>query len=314
MQKWCRSGGNEWILLFKWFFGTIYVVKIAIISKGETFMKTTVPNFASGEHKKIIMMILALIVVVAVIAALIVNFSGNGDTNTDTSAQSSQDTGGTAESGQDDTVPQLSDEQVQTQIEDLVARYRTAFVQADIETLKTLYNTDQILNSDVITATAQIITAYENTACYIKEGMDESSKVVFIYDDLKIDGIETLIPNISYIYVMQKDDGSYYIYPGEYSSSAADYVYSTEIQKYINERMSDSDIRELYTSTSEKLTQAMTQDSQVKSFVESLTEGEMSESAQSGTGESVSGETGQSIDESADVTGTDESSQSAVTE
>ena len=128
------------------------------------------------------------------------------------------------------------------------------------------------MNSDTIEATSQIIIGYENTTCYIKEGMDSNSKVVFIYDDLKVDGIETLIPNIAYVYMMQKEDGSYYIHPGEYDLNTSNYVYSSEIQKYISELIKENDIKTLYAETNEKFNQACNDDPDVRDFVDKLTQ------------------------------------------
>ena len=104
--------------------------------------------------------------------------------------------------------------------------------------------------------------------------MDSTSKVVFIYDDLKIDGIDTRIPNVAYVYVKQKDDGSYYIYPGEYDKATSDYVYSSDIQKYISELIKDEEINSLYASVNEKMSKAMNDDPKVKDFVQKLTAGE----------------------------------------
>ena len=270
-------------------------------------MKTTAPNHASGEHKKIIVIILIIIAVVAIIAALIFNLTGKNKNTAQGESQTVQDgqtnaSEDTASSGETDASV-LAD--TEAQINTLVTQYRTAFAQADIEALKTIYNTSDVMNSDVIAATAKIITGYENTECYIKDGMDDTSKVVFIYDDLKIDGIDTLIPNVAYVYLRQKDDGSYYIYPGEYDTATSDYVYSSDIQKYISELIKDNDINTLYASVNEKMTKAMNDDPAVKTFVEKLTSGE-----DSGQDESSSTET----DESLSAADTSESSTSETSD
>ena len=154
------------------------------------------------------------------------------------------------------------------------------------------------MNSDVITATSKIITGYENTACYIKDGMDDTSKVVFIYDDFKIADIDALIPNVSYVYLKQKADGTYFIYPGEYDQSTANYVYSSDIQKYISELIKDDDIKALYTSVNEKFSEPVSEDPKVKAFVDKLTGGdtgstdETGESGETGSGETKSGKSG----------------------
>lgn len=244
-------------------------------------MKTTVPNRASGEHKKIIMIILIIIALVAIIAALIFNLTGKNKNKADGETQTFAETDSglqtkeplDSSTGNNETGAPVA-EDTQTQIEALILKYRTAFANGDIEALKNVYNTNDVMNSEVIAATSKIITGYENTACYIKDGMDSTSKVVFIYDDLKIDGIDTRIPNVAYVYVKQKDDGSYYIYPGEYDKATSDYVYSSDIQKYISELIKDEEINSLYASVNEKMSKAMNDDPQVKNFVQKLTAGE----------------------------------------
>lgn len=229
-------------------------------------MNTKKPKRASGEHKKVIILILIAIVLVSTIAALI---TGRSKKDSDGSARSQTD----EESAQQNGEP-IADETVspemQVQIEYLISQYRSAFEDADIEALKGLYHTDTVMNADVITAASNIIKKYKNTTCYIKPGRDSNSKVVFIYDDLKIDGIDTLIPNITYVCLLSDDDGGYYIYPGEYDNATSDYVYSSDIQKHINELMKDKEISALYSSVNSKITKAMNEDPDVKAFVDQL--------------------------------------------
>ena len=234
-------------------------------------MKSTVPNHASGDRKKIALIILVTIALVAIIVALIYNLTSDKDGASPVSESAGAGQESLADNGAD--APDM-----QTQIEDLIGRYRTAFAGADIEALKTIYNTDEVKNSDVIQAASKIITGYENTTCHIKDGLDETSKVVFICDDLKVDGIDTRIPNIAYVYVRQNSDGSYYIYPGEYDPASSDYVYSSDIQKYISEMIKDEDISALYASVNERMAAAIEADPQVRAFVEELT-GDAAESA-----------------------------------
>lgn len=282
-------------------------------------MKNSAPNHAANGRKKITIIILAIIAVVAIIAALVINLTGKNKSRTnDGESQTTTESGGTDQTGDTSSEPEDSEaqtrasEDVQTQIQALVTQYRTAFANADIEALKTIYNTNEVMNSDVITATAKIITGYQNTECYIKNGLDDASKVVFVYDDLKIDGIDTLIPNIAYIYVRQKEDGSYYIYPGEYDRATSDYVYSSDIQKYISELIKDADINSLYASANEKMTKAMNDDPEVKAFVDQLTAGEATDQTGSGASQNSGGasQTSQSSTADSDSASPADSSQS----
>ena len=229
-------------------------------------MKQNIRKNANNQPNFKIIAVLAVVIILAIILAVI--FSKPEKKNKD--SETSQATESTLE-----TLETKSEEEIAMEnasIEVLVSQYRDAFEDADIEALKTIYNTEDVMNSSTIEATAKIIIGYENTTCYIKDGMDANSKVVFIYDDLKVDGIKTLIPNIAYVYMMQRDDGSFYIYPGEYDLNTANYVYSSEIQKYISELIKDNDIKKLYAETNEKFNQACSEDPDVQAFVDKLTQ------------------------------------------
>lgn len=263
------------------------------------------------NQKKILIIILLIIAIVSIVAALILYFTdGNSGTDTVDETQVLKESDETSledetqgeEQGETTATTELDEEE---QIEQLIADYRTAFASGDVEALKTIYNTDEVLNSEVITATAEIITGYENTECTIKDGMDDDSKVVFIYDELVIEGLDTLVPNVSYVYVMKDSAGSYYIYPGEYDASTGDYVYSSDIQKYITELISDKDISSLYSTVNDELSEVMTEDPEVQSFVESLlaeNEEDSAEALESETEEETEESIEDETEESSEIT------------
>ncbi len=229
-------------------------------------MKQNIRKNTNNQQNIKIIAVLAVVILLAIILAVIFSKPGKDTKESETSKVTESEL---------ETLETKSEEEIameKASIEVLVSQYRDAFEDADIEALKIIYNTDDVMNSSTIEATAKIITGYENTLCYIKDGMDANSKVVFIYDDLKVDGIKTLIPNIAYVYMMQKDDGSFYIYPGEYDLNTANYVYSSEIQKYISELIKDNDIKKLYAETNEKFNQACSEDPDVQAFVDKLTQ------------------------------------------
>ena len=106
-------------------------------------MKTTVPNRASGEHKKIIMIILIIIALVAIIAALIFNLTGknknkaDGGTQTFTETDSGLQTKEPLDSstGNNETGAPVA-EDTQTQPEALILSTVQPFANGDIEALK----------------------------------------------------------------------------------------------------------------------------------------------------------------------------------
>lgn len=239
-------------------------------------MKTTKQNNITNNRKLIITIVLSVIVILAIIVALIFHFTGKNkiDNAKNTAESVSIDDGSDAKT---------------LAIEQLISQYRLAFATADINALKNIYNTDEIMNANIIIETAKIITGYENTKCYIKDGLDSNSNVVFVYNDLKIDGLASLVPDITYLYVKKEESlGSYYIYPGEYDSATESYIYSSEVQKYISDLIKDADIKELYATVNEKIAVLCEEDNDVKAFISKLQNANSKdESNQSNTGTST---------------------------
>lgn len=156
------------------------------------------------------------------------------------------------------------------EITELILDYRKAFASGDIDALAKIYNTEQVMDADTIKATANIINGYENTTCYIKDGNEKNTYVVFIYDDLKIVDIETLVPNLTYVYVMQDSDGGYYIYPGEYDTESSKYYYSDEVQSHIEQLITDEDIKTLYADVNEKFVKLCEENEDLENFVQKI--------------------------------------------
>ena len=73
----------------------------------------------------------------------------------------------------------------------LIERYREGLTSGDINILKEVYDSTESMSTDVVTSTSEIIESYSDTVCYTKRGLEDNSYFVFIYDNLKINGIDT---------------------------------------------------------------------------------------------------------------------------
>lgn len=152
----------------------------------------------------------------------------------------------------------------------LIRQYRAALASADIDTIAKLYQTDKVETADTITATSRVITGYMNTKCYIRSGLDEGTKVVFIYDDLQIADVDVLVPNLSYVYVKKAADGSYYIDPGTYNEETLSYEYDRDITDYVDELSNDAQISALYTDVNTKFEQICQNNQKLSDFMKKL--------------------------------------------
>lgn len=221
------------------------------------------------QTKLIMMLVLAGIVVISIFAGVI---KEKGRTKSDDTE--------IAESGDDETPDSLQasltdidtpDEEVRVQITSLVRRYRAACASADIDTIAQIYNTTNLRNKNTFMVMATIITGYQNTECYIRSGLDDASRVVFIYDDLKLADFDTLVPNISYIYVRAAANGEFYIDPGTYNEETMSYEYDRNILRLIDHLENDTEISELVQTVNEKFAQACEGSSSLKTYIDTLT-------------------------------------------
>lgn len=225
----------------------------------------------NSEMKLLIMIILAVVVVIAVIGGTIKERGkAAGQAASESVGESALD-GNTAESLQGTATDiSIGDDEVTVAIESLIRQYRAACASADVETIAKLYNVSQLPNETTFMAVSSIIAGYQNTQCYIREGLDDVSRVVFIYDDLKLADYDTLVPNLSYVYVRAAADGSFYIYPGIYNEELMSYEYEEEILDHIDSLESDIEIAELIKDVNQKFSDTCDANKDIKEFIDQL--------------------------------------------
>ena len=165
----------------------------------------------------------------------------------------------------------MDNDEVNKQITSLIRQYRSACASGDVDAIARLYNTTELKNGTTFMAVATIITGYQNTECYIRPGLDDASRVVFIYDDLKLADFDTLVPNLSYVYVHAGKDGTFYIDPGTYNEETMSYEYGKDVLNLVDNLEGDSEIAELIKTVNEKFAQACDGNSELKKFIDTLT-------------------------------------------
>lgn len=222
---------------------------------------------AAMNRNSILIIILSVVVVVAAVAGLVVNLGSK-----ESKKQPVQESGSVpAEStvSVDENTNALAENQY-PEVNELIANYRKAFKEGDTDLLKKVYNSDQEINADVLTATSQIIEDYENTQYYTKRGLNSGEYVVFVYDELKLADIKTLAPNLSVFYVKTADDGSLYIYRGDYNAASGSFEYDEKTQNYINKIYQDQDVMNLISTVNTKMDSACANDSSLMEFMQKV--------------------------------------------
>ena len=158
------------------------------------------------KRKQIIIAILSVIVIVSLAAGVATGFKPKGTLPKKDGKPAAENI--VVEENQEDSA------QTEEAVNALVRQYRAALAGANIDTIAKLYQTDKVANADTITATSRVITGYMNTKCYIRSGLEEGTKVVFIYDELQIADVDVLVPNFI-IYICEKGCRRHLLYrPG----------------------------------------------------------------------------------------------------
>lgn len=220
----------------------------------------------TNRSRNILIIVLSVIVIAAIIAAIVFKLSGNhGEKN------GSEDTAAQSVVISEDAVAKdslLQDKY--PEVNTLITQYRKALTDGDVETLKKVYDTEDAISSDVLSSTSKIIEGYQNTSCYTKKGLEDGSYFVFIYDDLKLSGITTSVPNLTMVYVKKNAEGNYYIYRGEKNTQTGVYEYDAQTQAYIQKLYEDAEVKDLMAKVYDAKEAACAKDEQLRNFLDKL--------------------------------------------
>ena len=259
------------------------------------------------NRNSILIIVLSVIVVVAAIAGLVLNLGGKESKKPSASGNP------VASSVSVDENSNALQENQYPAVNELIANYRKAFKEGDTALLKKVYNSDQDINADVLTSTSQIIEDYQNTQYYTKRGLNSGEYVVFVYDELKLANIKTLAPNLSVFYVKPADDGSLYIYRGDYNAATGSYQYDEATQNYINQLYQDQDVMDLISTVNTKMDSACANDSSLMEFMQKVrSKTNVTTSTASDTSETASTESGQSETETESASETESQTESST--
>jgi uncharacterized protein YgiM (DUF1202 family) len=146
-------------------------------------------------------------------------------------------------------------------VNELVNKYFTAMANGDIDTLLQIVNPLSEEAQTQVLQKKEYIEGYNNIKCYTKIGPEENSYIAFIYYEIKLNNINTLVPGEIPKYICSNEDGSLYIYEGELSP---------EVKSYIEGIVAGQDVVDLVSSIDAKFTEAQESDPDLKEFIEKL--------------------------------------------
>ncbi len=150
----------------------------------------------------------------------------------------------------------------------LVRTYCQAKEDCDPELLARLFGRSGLTEEEIAAEKERMelvkasIKRYENISCYSIEGPEPDSYVVFPYFELRYREAETLMPQLTWVYVTKLEDGSF-VMNEEVSEDVAAYI------ARIGER---EDVAALRTQVADAMAEAVSSDEKLKSIYSSESE------------------------------------------
>lgn len=116
-------------------------------------------------------------------------------------------------------------------VNELVARYFDARQTNDIEVLRTTKNYVDDMEIAKVNAFYEYVESYDNITCYTKTGPIESSYIVYVTYDVKMRYWDVILPSLLTLFVCTNEDGSLYIYVGDFDENIWNYIVAITSQE-----------------------------------------------------------------------------------
>lgn len=219
------------------------------------------------RSKTALIIVLSVIVIAAGIAGLVLSMKDKSEENGISAEQPTE----SVVINEDEVAKDKLLKDKYPEVNALIQRYREGLTSGDVNILKEVYDTDEAMSADVVSSTSEIIEGYTNTICYTKRGLESHSYFVFVYDHLKINGIDTPVPNLTLVYVKSNAEGELYIYRGEKNTATGAYEYDTATRQYIELLNADEEVKNLMATVYQEKEAACSRDEKLRDFIDGLT-------------------------------------------
>lgn len=147
------------------------------------------------------------------------------------------------------------------ELDELVERYFHAKQEVDMDTIaQCVSNVNHVDEKKLLTESAYV-EGYENIQCKVMNGISTGTYRVYVYYDVKIYDIDTLIPSLNALYVKQNKEGEFQVYLGKLDSME---------QKYIDRLDESEKVQALVKSVQNQLEDVVSADREVRDFYEML--------------------------------------------
>lgn len=117
------------------------------------------------------------------------------------------------------------------EVNELIVKYFTAMQNDDLETLASLRDYLDTVEAAKIEVKCEYVEEYQNIVCYTKPGPFENSYIVYVVCDVKFVDWEVPAPSVLAKLVCTREDGSLYVYEGDFDVNVADYIKTVSSQQ-----------------------------------------------------------------------------------
>ncbi|HBA96991.1 MAG TPA: hypothetical protein DCZ23_02685 [Lachnospiraceae bacterium] len=159
------------------------------------------------------------------------------------------------------TVTIMSESEIKTAISSLVETYLDAKQRVDIDKLTECVSDADRIDNKRLVAEAEYIEEYKNIECTVKKGPDDGTYRVYVYYDVKVYDIDTLVPSLTALYIKSDSNNSFKIYLGTIDGEA---------QEAITKLDNSEEIKKIADSVQKRLEEIVASNEDVKDFYEML--------------------------------------------
>lgn len=187
-----------------------------------------------NRNKKIVIIVssVAIAAVVIIIAVLLIPKGGNHNIASQNTISDSQVSVNSLEVPTDnyetDAYPEVNA---------LISQYYLARQSNDIETLRRIQKNVDDVEAAKYEVLGNHIDEYVLKNCYTKKGPFVNSYIVYATFDVKLKDYDVLAPGLQTFIVCSEDDGTLYIYSGDFEPDVASYISSVSAQDDVKELM-----------------------------------------------------------------------------
>lgn len=158
-------------------------------------------------------------------------------------------------------VADMSDSEVKSAISELVSVYFDAKQRVDLDKLASCVSDITRVDNKRLVAEAEYIEAYKNIDCTIKKGYEDGTYRVYVYYDVKVYDIDTLVPSLTALFIKADENKDFKIYLG---------VIDGKAQETVDKLDNSDEVKKIADSVQKKLEEIVSSNEAVRDFYEML--------------------------------------------